>query len=210
MNDSNNSKYIGFNLEEDIIELEGLSNLFVVISEYDEEKNLLEIGRTHVPFFFLLMDIIIILLTLISANQILFTNWNLDSFGIDDPFIPKLIVLGLFLLGITIIIYRRIANAKYTNKLVINFEKKLLTIVNLDLVGKYFYENVDFDFYEIKTFRTRDINSSDKFYSRNRRSILVIETKNESEYPLLVLGAIRLFKFNQKRFTDLLNSILRV
>lgn len=210
MLDYNNSKYIGFDKEEDITELENLSNLFVVISEYHKDKNILEIGRTYVPFFSILIDIIIIVLTLISVYHIVFTDWNMTNFGIEESFIPKLVVLGSFIIGITIGIYRRLANSKFTNKLVINFEKKLLTFVNLDFVGKYFYENVDYDFYEIKAFRIREVKSSDKFYSRNRRSILVIETKDEKEYPLLILGAVRLFNFNQKRFTDLLNSILRV
>ena len=210
MMDYTDSKYIGFNREEDITELENLSNLFVVISEYDNEKNLLEIGKTYSSFISILLDIFFLLVFLISSYLILFTDMNLNIFDINNPFISKLIILGLVTIGLASIAYLRIANAKYTNKLVFNFDKKLLTLVNLDPLGKYFYENVNFDFYEIRKFRTRIVNSADKYYSRNRRSILIIETKDDREYPLFVFGATRLFGFNEKRFTDLLNSILRV
>ena len=210
MMDNTDSKYIGFNREEDITELENLSNLFVVISEYDNEKNLLEIGKTYSSFISILLDIFFLLVFLISSYLILFTDMNLNIFEINNPFISKLIILGLVTIGLASIAYLRIANAKYTNKLVFNFDKKLLTLVNLDPLGKSFYENVNFDFYEIRKFRTRIVNSADKYYSRNRRSILIIETKDDREYPLFVFGATRLFSFNEKRFTDLLNSILRV
>lgn len=210
MMDYTDSKYIGFNREEDITELENLSNLFVVISEYDNEKNLLEIGKTYSSFISILLDIFFLLVFLISSYLILFTDMNLNIFEINNPFISKLIILGLVTIGLASIAYLRIANAKYTNKLVFNFDKKLLTLVNLDPLGKSFYENVNFDFYEIRKFRTRIVNSADKYYSRNRRSILIIETKDDKEYPLFVFGATRLFSFNEKRFTDLLNSILRV
>ena len=210
MMDYTDSKYIGFNREEDITELENLSNLFVVISEYDNEKNLLEIGKTYSSFISILLDIFFLLVFLISSYLILFTDMNLNIFEINNPFISKLIILGLVTIGLASIAYLRIANAKYTNKLVFNFDKKLLTLVNLDPLGKSFYENVNFDFYEIRKFRTRIVNSADKYYSRNRRSILIIETKDDREYPLFVFGATRLFSFNEKRFTDLLNSILRV
>ena len=210
MMDYTDSKYIGFNREEDITELENLSNLFVVISEYDNEKNLLEIGKTYSSFISILLDIFFLLVFLISSYLILFTDMNLNIFEINNPFISKLIILGLVTIGLASIVYLRIANAKYTNKLVFNFDKKLLTLVNLDPLGKSFYENVNFDFYEIRKFRTRIVNSADKYYSRNRRSILIIETKDDKEYPLFVFGATRLFSFNEKRFTDLLNSILRV
>ena len=210
MMDYTDSKYIGFNREEDITELENLSNLFVVISEYDNEKNLLEIGKTYSSFISILLDIFFLLVFLISSYLILFTDMNLNIFEINNPFISKLIILGLVTIGLASIAYLRIANAKYTNKLVFNFDKKLLTLVNLDPLGKSFYENVNFDFYEIRKFRTRIVNSADKYYSRNRRSILIIETKDDKDYPLFVFGATRLFSFNEKRFTDLLNSILRV
>jgi len=204
------SKYIGHNRKEEIIELENLSNLFVMVSEYDEDNDVLTTGTSHLPFVFLLSDIAMVILTIFFSYFILFSNLEFDKFGSNLSFNPKIIIVIFYAFFIIGILITRISNMKKLNKFELNFEKKLLTIKNSDYWGKYFIEETYFDFAEIKSFRIRRVLWKDKYFSRNRKKILVLETKDEKEHSLFVLGAARFFKFNEKRMIDLLKSILRV
>jgi hypothetical protein len=210
VNNNIDSKYFGHNRKEDIAELENLSNLFVIISEYDENKDILEVITGNLPILRFIWEILTILVTLFVGYQLAFINLNLDNFGISLPFNPKIILIGFLILIIITSFKRKLSNMRKMNKIVIDFKNKLLTVKNLDFVGKHFIENVDYDFYEIKSFRIRKVASRDRFYSRSAKSILVIDKKDDIESPLFVFRAIRFFKFNEKRFVDLLNGILRV
>jgi len=205
MNNCIDSKYIGHNREEEINELENLSNIFVIVSDYDEDRKILTSRISFLPFLNLVSTILIVPFIILFIIPFFLNEKNLENLNSILPFNSVYMILAFFLILLLRIIYNAKLYSYYINRIEIDFVNETLVIKNISIFGKYFIKDKYLKFNEIRKIRTKIVG-----WATRRRKLLIVETKDDVENVLFLLMRNRSFRKKEKRIVDLLNYILKV
>ena len=209
MNDKIDYKYLGHNREEEIKELEGLSNLFVNINKYDTVRNSLTTKISYYPLRYFIGDILFIVSIPFLIFAYFHLNIDINNFTLELPLHILVIPLAIFFLFIILSFSVTIYFRNKLKKVEIDFENKLLTVKSIDYFGRFLQEDRFFDLGEIKCFKIKTLINYMGIFNGSIK-ILKLETNDGKDYSLYALFTNRFFNINEKRFVDILNNLIKV
>ncbi len=219
MNGYIDPKYAGHNLEEEIKELEEMTQVFAIVNEFDDEQNKLISGVSFLPLKLLFKDILFLSYMLyLLIGWIIMTKFseNVEYFG---PFTKEfmetkaflfysIFISMLFYFSVHLFIRYRIS--RRLNQMEIDFERKILKVKNIDFIGRFMFQERDFDFSELKQFRIRTVFVIWSIFGRKSFHIVSLETKDGMIHPMYLLRLKKWHRINYKRLVHLYNSILKL
>ncbi|MCT4591175.1 MAG: hypothetical protein N4A71_25370 [Carboxylicivirga sp.] len=202
-------RYVDHDWDQEIIELEEMSNNIVLVSRLVDE-NLFETRASYyLPITFLIREItmVLMLIGLIFSfhlsNEFL-ANYKLVGFAQVMRF---LLPIGLVIMAIVHLIDRFRITSKL-NKLELDFTNKTLSIQNIDPIGKHFIEEFACSIDEVADIRLKSDNFNFSIIKRYTQNTLVLRLTNGEEVILFPVSNV--LGFNVKRYIDLLKSILKI
>ena len=219
MNGYIDSKYVGHNLEEEIKELEEMTQVFAIVNEFDEEQNKLISKVNFLPLKLAFKDILFLsYIIYLIVGWIVMSNIfeNVEYFG---PFTKEFrevkvfqfysIFIGLFIY-FSIHLFIRYRISRRLNQMEIDFERKILKVKNIDFIGRFMFKEREFDFSELKQFRIRTVFVIWSIFGRKSFHIVSLETKDGMTHPMYLLRLKKWHRVNYKRLVHLYNSILKL